>query len=72
LKRIKLLSKIDGIARFHFAPNIDQDKILNILMLEKNTFEIKDYSFSPKFNTKNNALVLEIKFQDYLKIEIKI
>jgi len=68
----RLSQSANGVARFHFGHSISQDEILNIFMLYKNTFELKDYSFSPKFNTKNDALVLEIRFQDYLKIEIKI
>jgi len=67
-----LSQKSDGIARFHFAPSISKEDILNLLHLKDYIFEIKDYKFSPKFNTHIDALVLEVEFQDFFKIEINI
>ena len=65
-----LTNRADAIARFHFAPTISKEEILTVFQLENHVFEIKNYKFSPEFNTKIDALVLEITFRDFLKIEI--
>jgi len=67
-----LSQSANGIARFHFSPNIHQDEILNRFNMGESDFEFKNYEYSPQFNMKINALVLQIKFQDFVKIEIKL
>ncbi len=65
-----LTNRATAVARFHFAPTISKEKILTVFQLKNHVFDIKNYKFSPKFNRQIDALVLEINFQDFLKIEI--
>ncbi len=62
----------DAIARLHFHPNISKEEIKNRIDLANLTHEIKTYKYSPEFNKTFDALVLEIKFEKKLKVEIKI
>ena len=66
----KLSQPSDAIARFHFHPDITKEEIYNSFGLAQQTFQIKNYELSLGFNLKTEALLLEIKFHDFLLVEI--
>jgi hypothetical protein len=68
----RLSKEADGIARFHFSPNISEEEILTYLELDESKIKFEKYSYSPKFNIKLESLVLNIYFNNYLKIKINI
>jgi len=66
-----ILSKdIEAVFRLHFHPDITKDMIKNKIINQE--YIIKTYSYAKEFNKIKEALVLEIRFKQRLKVEIKI
>jgi len=73
---IKIIDKIisdnkyKALLRLHFHPKIDESMIKKHIILDNSEYTIKDYQYSPEFNTQINAKVLEISFTKKLVIRI--
>ena len=61
-----------AIARIHFHPDIDVETIHKHIELENETFEIKNYKYSPEFNLYKEAKMIEFPFKKRVSVKIKI
>ncbi len=59
-----------GIARLHFHPNVTEAMIKKHITIHNPVFT--NYDYAPEFNKCVEALVMEILFENQLKMEIKI
>jgi hypothetical protein len=64
--------KVKAISRIHFHPNVTREDIIEKIKIDTAEFQINTYQYAPEFNTYKEALVLEIKFQKNLQIEVII
>ena len=67
-----LSSKAEGISRIHFHPNVSDAEIHNSIEIMDNDYTIQEYNFSPEFNKKFKALMIEVKFTKSLVLKIKL
>lgn len=68
----ELNKKATAIFRLHFHPTITKKNILERVKCNNLNYEITTYSYSQKFNTYLNALVLEVYFNESLVIDINL
>ena len=66
-----LNQKADAIFRLHFYPNITKETIIQKISCSSE-LKIKNYLYANEFNKLQNALMIEIKFEKELKVEIEI
>ena len=59
------------MARIHFHPNVTKEEILNAIITD-NKIEFIEYNYAPEFNKLIDALAIEIRFKQKLKVEINI
>lgn len=60
------------IARLHFHPDVTEAMIKKHIKLNTQHSTLNTYDYAPEFNKTQKALVMEISFEDKLKMEIKI
>lgn len=65
-----LNKELQAIFRLHFHPSITKEKIYRMISSTEST--IKEYHYAEEFNITKKALLLEIRFKKYLKVEINI
>ena len=68
--RDNLTQEAKAIARLHFHPNITKEDISRYIDID-DSWEFGEYFYSPEFNIKLTAIVVVIKFTNYLEINIK-
>ncbi|HHD80172.1 MAG TPA: alginate lyase family protein, partial [Campylobacterales bacterium] len=69
----------NAIARLHFYPSVEIDKVNDgiicsgiYICISSKEFEIIDYLYAPEFNKTIPAKMVEIKFNNILEVEIQI
>lgn len=67
----KLSKKANAIARIHFHPNISKEMISEKIYCDKN-IQFSTYQYAPKFNILKEAILVEITFENELKMEINL
>jgi len=70
--RDSLSKKCEAVSRLHFHPDITEKEIREKIITQNLNFNIKYYTYAPEFNRTIEALFVEILFNKYLEIEIKI
>jgi len=61
-----------AVARFHFHPNISEEEILTYLEVNEEAIQFEKYNYSPEFNITKEAVILNVYFNNHLKIKINI
>lgn len=66
-----LNKEANAIARIHFHPDVTKEEILESIVADSK-IEFISYKYAPEFNKLVDALAIEIKFIQNLKVEIHI
>lgn len=66
-----LNKKADAIFRLHFHPSIKKETIIQKIICNSE-IKIRNYLYADEFNKLQTALMIEIKFEKELKVEIGI
>lgn len=64
--------KHKAVARIHFHPSVDEEKIRRHIALEESAYRIGEYHYAPEFNLLQRAKVLEVEFRQNLEIKIEL
>ncbi|AII13941.1 heparinase II/III family protein [Campylobacter iguaniorum] len=67
-----LNKKCNAIFRLHFHPNITQEMINNMLNSKDYKMKFNTYDYASEFNKTQKALFVEIKFEQFLEVEINL
>jgi uncharacterized heparinase superfamily protein len=66
-----LSKKCHAVARLHFHPDITEEEIKRRTITNHES-RITNYDYAPEFNKLQKALMIEIKFEQNLKVEINL